>query len=124
VANAVKVPVIGNGDVVDKKTFDAAMQRGVSAVMIGRGALGTPWVFGEITGSDLPVNKFDIAREHLSRLMEHFPAILVVGNMKKHLARYVKGMRGVNQYKDRIYSARTTKELFDVIDDAERENRR
>ena len=122
VAAAVKIPVIGNGDVVDRKSYLAAMETGVDAVMVGRGALGAPWVFAEMLGLQQEYNRFDIAREHLTRLLEQFPAICVVGNMKKHLARYMKGLRGVAGYKDKIYSARTTKQLMDVIDEAEADN--
>lgn len=124
VARAVSVPVIGNGDVTDRASFLRAMDTGVTAVMIGRGALGAPWVFAEIEGREVEVSRFDVAREHLLRLAERQPAVLVVGNMKKHLARYVKGLRGVAGYKDKIYSAKTVDELVAVIDLAEEENAR
>jgi tRNA-dihydrouridine synthase B len=124
VARAVSVPVIGNGDVTDRASFLRAMDTGVTAVMICRGALGAPWVFAEIEGREVEVSRFDVAREHLLRLAERQPAVLVVGNMKKHLARYVKGLRGVAGYKDKIYSAKTVDELVAVIDLAEEENAR
>lgn len=121
VASAVGIPVIGNGDVVDEKSYARAKESGVTAVMIGRGALGKPWIFSELQGREYKANRFDVARRHITQLSGQFPDIWVCSNMKKHLARYLKGVRGVNAYKERIYASKTTAELMDIIGSAERE---
>ena len=121
VVRAVNVPVIGNGDVVDEKSYKAARESGVSAVMIGRGARGRPWIFSELLGREFSGDRFDVMRRHISRLLRQFPDIYVCGNMKKHLARYLKGVRGVNVYKEKIYASKSTAELVRVIEEAERE---
>jgi nifR3 family TIM-barrel protein len=90
VVAAVGIPVTGNGDVGSRQDA-VAMQRatGCAAVMIGRGALGAPWVFrvAPVTDDD----RADIIRRHCTLIQEHLaerPALL---QLKKHLAWYSSG---------------------------------
>ena len=63
VKEAVKIPVIGNGDVFDKQSYLKMLETGVDGVMIARGALGSPWLFAELKNIEKP-NKFEIVKTH------------------------------------------------------------
>lgn len=91
VVDAVRVPVIGNGDVrsrADARAMVAAT--GCAGVMIGRGALGVPWLF-----SPCAVSREDrarIVRRHCALMEAHFPQRIAVIQIKKHLAWYTHGL--------------------------------
>jgi tRNA-dihydrouridine synthase B len=102
VVAAVGLPVTGNGDV--RSRDDAlAMHRatGCAAVMIGRGALGSPWVFRAPPTTD--DDRARIIRRHCALVQEHFPERLALIQIKKHLAWYSSG---------RPYSAHLRPALF------------
>lgn len=104
VREAVGIPVIANGDVVDgvsaKKLLDAT---GCDAVMVGRGALGRPWVFAQInayleSGEVLPEppvdERMDVMLRHIELLCEYKGEKVGMLEARKHAAWYMKGIRG------------------------------
>jgi nifR3 family TIM-barrel protein len=111
VKEAVKIPVIGNGDVVSpetaKRMFD---ETGCDAIMIGRGALGNPWIFDRIShyihsGEILPEpsceKRIDASILHLN-MMYNFKGQKGVIEMRKHLGWYLKGIKGAALMRDKI----------------------
>ena len=107
-----KIPVFGSGDVTNadeaRRMFETT---GCDAVMIGRGALGKPWVFREIaealgwTGEG-PDNAQpdDLMAMHISLLLERFPGQRSVGQLRKHLAWYTKGYPDGSSFRREINS--------------------
>lgn len=83
-----KIPVVGNGDVVDKKSLDEMKSTGVDGVMIGRGATGKPWLFAELKGRDLNINKYETVKKHIDILREHFEESWLKLYIRKHLLWY------------------------------------
>ncbi|MFH0781053.1 MAG: tRNA dihydrouridine synthase DusB [Pseudomonadota bacterium] len=117
VKKTVKIPIIGNGDVMSYQDGLKMMtETGCDGVMIGRGALGNPWIFQK-TGR--PENLPDIvagAQEHL-RLMEHFlPADRLLGHIKSQMSRYFKGLPGSSMLRVKIFAAETLQNLRVIID--------
>ncbi len=122
---AVDVPVIGNGDV--RSPEDAARmlaETGCDAVMIGRAALGNPWIFREVaayleSGERLPPpgpdERLEVAVRHLDMLVELFGERSAVLQMRKHAAWYVRGTTGASQARVRINSAGTRDEMVDAL---------
>ena len=107
----VKIPVIGNGDIVDeesaKKMFE---QTGVDGIMIGRGSFGNPWIFKEIihyleTGEKLekPTNseKLKIIKEHLNLAVEE-KGDIAIKEMRKHIAWYTKNLKNSSEFRSYI----------------------
>src|SRR5262245_39596325 len=91
VVDAVRIPVIGNGDVRARADADAMVAAtGCAGVMIGRGALGAPWIFA--AGEVAREARAAIVRRHCALMEEHFPARIALIQLKKHLAWYTHGL--------------------------------
>ncbi|MBR3589158.1 MAG: tRNA dihydrouridine synthase DusB [Clostridia bacterium] len=126
VKNSVKIPVIGNGDVTDALTAKEMIEKtGCDAVMVGRGALGKPWVFREInhyfeTGEILPQPSIDermnVLKKHISKLIEYKGEFIAMREARKHAAWYVKGIRGAAKYRAEIGKINTFSDLEELID--------
>ena len=116
VKEAVKtVPVIGNGDVVTVADAHRMLaETGCDAVMIGRGALGNPWLFRELEGGAPPT-----LRERMELVLEHFEAYRTfcgddrraVHQFRKHVGWYVKGLVGAASFRKGAMSLEGADEL-------------
>jgi tRNA-dihydrouridine synthase B len=91
VVQEVSIPVIGNGDVRSVSDVDCLKARtGCAAVMIGRGALGNPWIFRRMDRAQVPVDEVRrLALDHLSRMLAFWGPRLGVVQFRKYLARYL-----------------------------------
>ncbi len=87
-----RIPVIGNGDVVDKKSLEEMKQTGVDGVMIGRGATGKPWLFAELKNKNVEIDKFSVVRKHIELLREHFEESWLKLYIRKHLLWYASDL--------------------------------
>ena len=104
VKRAVSVPVIGNGDIVSPETaLSMYSETGCDLVMVGRGALGRPWLFAQIAaaadGRDIPPEpaleeKMRIMRRHIVLLCRYKGDHIGMLEARKHVAWYIKGMPG------------------------------
>lgn len=119
VKDCVFIPVIGNGDVVDEKSFQAMLSTGVDSVMIGRGAFGNPCVFNSIKNqTTLPIK--EIAHKHANMLLQKHTEKHVNLIMRKHLLWYLSGISGVAEKKRELATCpdlKTALHLFDKIID-------
>jgi nifR3 family TIM-barrel protein len=110
VVAAVRVPVTGNGDVRsvdDARAMLAAT--GCAAVMIGRGALGRPWVFsGRAVSRD---ERAEMIRRHAALIEAHLPERLALVQMKKHLAWYCEGLPNAARTRPALFAAPTADEV-------------
>ena len=103
VKNAVKIPVIASGDVVDLESYNHTLNyTKCDAVMIGRGALGNPEIFSEISGKNCNVNKFEIILKHINYLKKFYSLRFIEGHIKKHLLWYLKGYKNTSEIKNKI----------------------
>lgn len=109
---AVQIPVIGNGDVVEPEDAQRLLaETGCDGVMIGRGALGNPWIFREVdhflrTGERLErpgmEERITVAIRHLHLLVQEKGEVTGVKEMRKHAAWYIKGLPDAAQLRDDI----------------------
>ena len=121
----VKIPVIGNGDIVDgasaKKMLD---ETGCDFLMVGRAALGAPWIFSQInayleTGEILPEptveEKMQIMLTHIEKLCEYKGDYIGMREARKHASWYIKGMKDSAIIKNKIFKCETKEELEKVL---------
>lgn len=129
VKDAVKIPVIGNGDITDGKSAKHMLDfTKCDGVMIGRAAQGNPWIFREVlhylkTGEILPPptlsQKLQKMREHLSLLVLYKGEHIGVLEARKHMAWYLRGVCGGAAWRERINRASTHAEMENIIFDIE-----
>lgn len=125
VKQAVNIPVIGNGDIdspeVAKRRLD---ETGVDAVMIGRAALGNPWIIyqitkyletGELIDHPTPQEKIDVCILHMDRLIKLKGEKVAIMEMRKHAAWYLKGLKGNGKARKLINYAETRDELINIL---------
>ncbi len=125
---SVGVPVIANGDITSPEDAKHVFERtGCDGVMIGRAALGDPWVFGRMaeyleTGRVLPgptvADKLAAAKRHAHLLREILGERRASKEMRGHLVWYIKGMVGAPKLRARIMLTKSIEEIEEVLDEA------
>lgn len=127
VKQSVSVPVIGNGDVVDGKSALHMLEyTGCDGIMVGRGALGNPYIFEEILFAleskeyvrpSGEVLRQDI-KEHMTMLIQSKGEYIGSREARKHIAWYLKGMPGAAAYRDEVNRAVSLRSVLEIVDKA------
>ncbi|KPB03522.1 tRNA dihydrouridine synthase DusB [Bacillus sp. CHD6a] len=126
VKESVNIPVIGNGDVQTPQDAKRMLEEtGVDGVMIGRAALGNPWMIystvqyletGKLVEDPSVRQKMDVCKLHLDRLIDLKGENTAVREMRKHAAWYLKGIRGNALVRNSINECNTRMDLVSLLD--------
>lgn len=108
----VKIPVIGNGDIIDEETALKMFEyTGVDGIMIGRGTFGNPWIFRKInyflkTGKKLPEisykEKLRIIKKHIKLELQEKEEITAIRELRKHISWYTKNLPNSSEFRNEI----------------------
>lgn len=122
---SVKVPIIGNGDVVDGKTLKAMLeQTACDGVMVGRAAMGNPWIFkaliSEIQGTTYtPPTIEDVIQmiqRHSEMLIEYKGEYIAMREMRKHIAWYTKGLKNATKIRAGINRVENIEDIQGILE--------
>ena len=127
VKDAVKIPVLGNGDVRDAKSAQKMFQEtGCDGVMIARAAQGNPWIFREIlyemeTGltreKPTPQEIRNMIIRHAGLLLEFKGEYTAIREMRKHISWYTTGLPGSAKFRGRMNEMETMEQLVNTVDE-------
>ncbi|QJB34520.1 tRNA dihydrouridine synthase DusB [Chitinophaga oryzae] len=122
----IKIPIFGNGDICTPEQTIAAREKfGVDGVMIGRAAIGYPWIFREIkhfmkTGEHLPpptvLERVEVCKKHLRQSVSWKGDIVGILEMRRHYANYLKGLPHIKEFRQQLVTYKTLAEIEDVLD--------
>jgi nifR3 family TIM-barrel protein len=123
----IHIPVFGNGDIDSpEKALEYKNRYGVDGIMIGRAAIGYPWVFNEIkyflsTGKFLPPptieQRIAVIKKHLQRSVEWKGQMLGILEMRRHYANYLKGIPHIKEYRTKLVTLKEPILIFELLDE-------
>ena len=114
VKQSVSIPVIGNGNVFDKKSYQKMLETGVDGVMIARGSLGQPWIFSVLKDIEIP-NKYNIVEEHVKTLRKYYSDEVLCTTLRKHFLWYVRDIEGGSKYKLQLATTTNLDESLKIL---------
>ncbi|WP_439505066.1 tRNA dihydrouridine synthase DusB [Sediminibacterium sp.] len=123
----IKIPIFGNGDIDSPQKAKLYKERyGVDGIMIGRAAIGYPWIFREIkhylaTGEILPAptlaERVAVCKKHLRKSVEWKGPKVGIFEMRRHYTNYLKGLPGIKDYRARLVTLMEPEEIESVLDE-------
>lgn len=123
----IRIPIFGNGDIDSpEKALEYKNRYGVDGIMIGRAAIGYPWIFNEIkhffeTGTHLAAptieQRINVIKKHLQRSIEWKGETLGVLEMRRHYANYLKGLPNIKEYRLKVVSLKDPEVICELLDE-------
>lgn len=121
----ITIPIFGNGDIDSpEKCLEYKNRYGVDGIMIGRAAIGYPWIFNEIkhflnTGNHLlpPTieQRIQVIQKHLHGSVQWKGPFVGIAEMRRHYANYLKGLPNIKEFRSRLVILKTTEEIDEVL---------
>lgn len=123
----IHIPIFGNGDIDSaEKALEYKNRYGVDGIMIGRAAIGYPWIFNEIkhfvkTGEHLAPptveQRVEVCRKHLHKSYKWKGPKVGIFEMRRHYANYLKGLPNIKEYRSKLVTMMTVEEIDGVLDE-------
>ncbi|HTS45545.1 MAG TPA: tRNA dihydrouridine synthase DusB [Puia sp.] len=122
----IHIPVFGNGDIDSpEKALEYKNKYGVDGIMIGRAAIGYPWIFNEIkyflqtakhAAAPSIEQRIDTIRQHLNRSIEWKGRVLGILEMRRHYTNYLKGYPHIKEFRNQLVQKNSSEEIEEVLD--------
>ncbi|NML19725.1 tRNA dihydrouridine synthase DusB [Pseudoflavitalea sp. G-6-1-2] len=123
----IHIPIFGNGDIDSpQKALEYKNRYGVDGIMIGRAAIGYPWIFREIKqflkdGTLLPLptldERIEVCRTHVRKSVEWKGEILGILEMRRHYTNYLKGLPHIKEFRTRLVTVKTLQEVESILEE-------
>jgi nifR3 family TIM-barrel protein len=123
----IHIPIFGNGDIDSPQKAVAYKNRyGVDGVMIGRAAIGYPWIFreikhyiktGEIMAAPTVAERVAVCKQHLIQSVAWKGPVVGINEMRRHYANYLKGLPGIKDYRSRLVTIKESEGVEEVLDE-------
>lgn len=123
----IKIPIFGNGDIDSpQKALEYKNRFGVDGIMIGRAAIGYPWIFREIKAyikdkTILPpptlAERIAVCKKHLQRSIEWKGPIVGINEMRRHYTNYLKGLPGIKEFRYKLVTLTSPEAINEVLDE-------
>ncbi|MBZ5857888.1 tRNA dihydrouridine synthase DusB [Flavihumibacter profundi] len=123
----IRIPIFGNGDIDSpEKALEYKKRYGVDGIMIGRAAIGYPWIFQEIkyfiqTGRHLEPptieQRVEVIRKHLHKSVEWKGIVPGINEMRRHYNNYLKGLPNIKDFRLRLVTVKTVEEIDATLDE-------
>jgi nifR3 family TIM-barrel protein len=123
----IHIPIFGNGDIDSgHKALEYKNRYGIDGIMIGRAAIGYPWIFREIkhylkTQTVLPCptleERLEVCRTHLKKSVEWKGPMTGIFEMRRHYTNYLKGLPGIKEFRLRLVTLSTEEAINEVLDE-------
>jgi nifR3 family TIM-barrel protein len=121
----INIPIFGNGDIDSpQKALKYKNKYGVDGIMIGRAAIGYPWIFNEIkhyvaTGELLAPQtieeRVEVCKKHLRRSVQWKGPVVGINEMRRHYANYLKGMPNIKEFRSKLVTLKGMEEIEAVL---------
>jgi nifR3 family TIM-barrel protein len=126
----IQIPIFGNGDIDSpEKAVEYKARFGVDGIMIGRAAIGYPWIFNEIkhfikTGEHLPPptvqQRVDVIRQHLHRSVEWKGVKAGINEMRRHYTNYLRGLPNIKEFRLKLVTISEVEQIDEVLNEIEK----
>jgi tRNA-dihydrouridine synthase B len=121
------IPIFGNGDIDSpQKALLYKNRYGVDGIMIGRAAIGYPWIFREIKSylkdqtilpSPTLAERIEVCKKHLHKSIDWKGPIVGINEMRRHYTNYLKGLPGIKEFRYRLVTLNSPQEINEVLDE-------
>lgn len=125
----IQIPIFGNGDIDSpQKALEYKNRYGVDGIMIGRAAIGYPWIFNQIkhylaTGMLLPEptiqQRVEVCKKHLLKSVEWKGEIVGLFEMRRHYSQYFKGLPNFKDYRTKLVTADSLSTIIETLNEVE-----
>jgi tRNA-dihydrouridine synthase B len=126
----IQIPIFGNGDIDSpEKALEYKNRYGVDGIMIGRSAIGYPWIFSEIkhfiaTGNHAAPptiqQRVDVIRRHLHRSVEWKGMKAGINEMRRHYTNYLRGLPNIKEFRLKLVTIGEVEQIDEVLDEVQR----
>ncbi len=123
----IHIPIFGNGDIdTPEKALEYKNRYGVDGIMIGRAAIGYPWIFNEIKyflskGEHLPSptieQRISVIKKHLQHSVQWKGETLGILEMRRHYGNYLKGIPHIKEYRTKLVTQKEPELIFELLDE-------
>lgn len=125
----INIPIFGNGDIDSpEKALEYKNRYGIDGIMIGRAAIGYPWIFREIkhymqTGDHLAPpsieERVDVIRKHLMASIQWKGLVPGINEMRRHYGNYLRGLPNIREYRQKLVTVNQVDEIEPILDEIE-----